>query len=285
MLQKAKIFRAKTLENAMQEACKYFALPRESLEITVIQAAKSGIFGIVPVQDAEIKVFPLSSIVKEVEPAKESKERLVKSAIPSFVQKPKMQTTNDPSILQKRSYSPLPVQNIVKVADIDVQTVISIVEELVKKILMVLVDEVAFTVKLELEEVRINISDGPWSAILIGKDHENLLAIQYIVSRILNQQTQRSFLVSVCVGEVTSSEENMLISMALRIATKVKSTQKTQQTLPLPAYQRRIIHMTLQDDPLIGTTTKGSDTLQSVVIFYQKKHQEKVDLDVSSIKE
>ncbi|SIO30424.1 Jag family protein [Halodesulfovibrio marinisediminis] len=50
-----KEFKGKTLDNAIEEACRYFNSPREKLEIDLINDAKTGIFGLVGAKKAKIK--------------------------------------------------------------------------------------------------------------------------------------------------------------------------------------------------------------------------------------
>lgn len=50
-----KEFQARGLDQAIMDACEYFAVPREQLEIEIIQDAKSGIFGIVGARKAKIR--------------------------------------------------------------------------------------------------------------------------------------------------------------------------------------------------------------------------------------
>ena len=49
-----KEFQGKDLDAAIREACEYYAVPREKLEIDIVQDAKSGIFGIVGARKAKI---------------------------------------------------------------------------------------------------------------------------------------------------------------------------------------------------------------------------------------
>ena len=54
-MNKFKDFQAKNIDQAIQAACEYFDLPREQLEIEIVQDAKSGIFGIVGARKAKIR--------------------------------------------------------------------------------------------------------------------------------------------------------------------------------------------------------------------------------------
>ena len=55
MMEGFKEFHGKDLDDAIRQACDYFAVAREKLEIDIIQDSKSGIFGIVGVRKALIK--------------------------------------------------------------------------------------------------------------------------------------------------------------------------------------------------------------------------------------
>ena len=50
-----KEFQGKNLDAAIQEACSYYNVAREKLEIEIVQDAKSGIFGIVGARKAKIR--------------------------------------------------------------------------------------------------------------------------------------------------------------------------------------------------------------------------------------
>ncbi|MDE7240518.1 R3H domain-containing nucleic acid-binding protein [Desulfovibrio sp.] len=50
-----KEFQGKDLDSAIAEACGYFDLPREKLEIEIVQDAKTGIFGIVGARKAKVR--------------------------------------------------------------------------------------------------------------------------------------------------------------------------------------------------------------------------------------
>ena len=51
----SKEFLGKTLDAAIAEACSYYDVPREKLEIEIIEDAKTGIFGIVGARKAKIR--------------------------------------------------------------------------------------------------------------------------------------------------------------------------------------------------------------------------------------
>ena len=54
-MSESKEFLGKTLDAAIAEACSYYDVPREKLEIEIIEDAKTGIFGIVGARKAKIR--------------------------------------------------------------------------------------------------------------------------------------------------------------------------------------------------------------------------------------
>ncbi len=57
-MNEAKDFQSKSVDEAIEEACSFFSCTREELEITILEGASSGIFGLVGVRKARIKAQP-----------------------------------------------------------------------------------------------------------------------------------------------------------------------------------------------------------------------------------
>jgi len=60
---------------------------------------------------------------------------------------------------------------------------------------------------------------------------------------------------------------NFLKSIALKKAEEVKRTRRTFIFYPLDSYERKIIHMTLQDDPEVTTESEGNSKYKRVRIL------------------
>ena len=65
--------------------------------------------------------------------------------------------------------------------------------------------------------------------------------------------------------------ETTLKDLALKVAGKVKKTGKFQLLEPMNPFERRIIHMTLQNDPDIYTKSEGTGRLKKVKISLKKR--------------
>ena len=62
-----------------------------------------------------------------------------------------------------------------------------------------------------------------------------------------------------------------LRSLALRMAEQVKMKQTSFALEPMPAYERRIIHLTLADNPDVSTESTGMGEARKVVILPKKE--------------
>lgn len=102
--------------------------------------------------------------------------------------------------------------------------------------------------------------------ILIGRQGQTLACLQYIVRLIVANQTKSWLPITIDVEEYRQRRDKSLQALAERIAEQVK-IRKTPFTLrPMPAYERRIIHLTLADYPDVTTESIGSGEARRVVI-------------------
>ncbi|NLN94522.1 MAG: KH domain-containing protein [Candidatus Hydrogenedens sp.] len=105
------------------------------------------------------------------------------------------------------------------------------------------------------------------SAILIGKHGITLNALQYLVNRMLtsgdNENTER---LMVDVGEYVSRRRASLVDMAKKMARRAKDTGRNVKLKPLSPQERRIVHLSLQNDPDIRTFSQGDSLYRSIII-------------------
>jgi len=104
------------------------------------------------------------------------------------------------------------------------------------------------------------------SALLIGKHGQTLDAVQYILNCILNKSALVKKKVTVNTENYRERREEMLIELAYRLASKVKRTGQELVMNPMPPHERRIIHVTLQNDDKVRTFSRGEGPERCVVI-------------------
>ena len=108
--------------------------------------------------------------------------------------------------------------------------------------------------------------------IIIGRRGQTLACLQYILRLIVGHQTKTWEPIVLDVEGYKQRRQESLKVLAKRVAQQVKE-RKTSFTLePMPAYERRIIHLTLATDPELSTVSIGQGESRKVVVQYQRKY-------------
>ncbi len=108
---------------------------------------------------------------------------------------------------------------------------------------------------------------------LIGRQGQTLSDLQYIVNRILFQQDEQSPKVMVDVGGYRAEAREALIKKAKDGAEKVRRWGDTVELEPLSAFDRRIVHHALKDDPDIVTQSVEVDGTNKKAILLRPRPQ------------
>lgn len=104
-------------------------------------------------------------------------------------------------------------------------------------------------------------------SILIGRKAETLNALQYITSLIIGKELGRSVPLSVDVEGYRTRRQEQIKQLANRIANQVTQTGRSQSLEPMPASERRIIHIELRDHPEVYTESIGEGNRRKIVIY------------------
>ncbi len=110
------------------------------------------------------------------------------------------------------------------------------------------------------------------SGRLIGRQGQTLSDLQYITNRILFQQDQSSPKVVVDVGGYRAQAREALVQKAQEAAEKVRRWGDVVELEPLSAFDRRIIHNALKDDPGIETQSVEVEGTNKKAILLRPKH-------------
>lgn len=113
------------------------------------------------------------------------------------------------------------------------------------------------------------VSDS--AGIIIGKRGKTLEALQLITNIIVNKDKEKWIKVILDIENYRDKRENTLTDLAVKVAGKVKKTGKFQILEPMNPFERRIIHMALQNDPRIFTKSEGAGNLKKVKIYLRRR--------------
>jgi spoIIIJ-associated protein len=101
---------------------------------------------------------------------------------------------------------------------------------------------------------------------LIGRKGERLSALQHLVNLMLSKQIGTWTRVLVDVEDYRGRRERQLRDLAQRAAARVVETGKMLQLEPMPALERRWVHLTLRDHPNVATQSIGEEPNRRVVL-------------------
>ena len=107
---------------------------------------------------------------------------------------------------------------------------------------------------------------GPDLGALIGRGGENLVALQQITSAITSRRVGRTVHVPLDIEGYRRRREEQLREIARRVASRVKASGQAVTLEPMLAYERRIVHLAVQDTPGVKTESVGVDPNRRVVI-------------------
>jgi spoIIIJ-associated protein len=107
---------------------------------------------------------------------------------------------------------------------------------------------------------------GQEAGILIGHHGQTLEAVQYLLNLVSTKGAAESKRIVLDVEGYRKRREETLTKLAARLADRVKQSGESEVLEPMSAQERRVIHMALQDDPNVATTSEGEEPFRRVVI-------------------
>lgn len=120
------------------------------------------------------------------------------------------------------------------------------------------------------EDIKIELK-GKNMGILIGYRGETLDSLQYLVSLVVNKNSENAYKrVILDTENYRAKREETLKSLANKMAHNVKKTGKYIKLEPMNPYERRVIHSTLQNDKYVSTYSEGEEPYRRVVIELKK---------------
>jgi len=110
------------------------------------------------------------------------------------------------------------------------------------------------------------------SGRLIGRQGQTLADLQYILNRILFQRDESVPKVTVDVGGYRAEARDALVKRAQEAAEKVRRWGEIVELEPMTAFDRRIVHTALKDDPDITTQSVEVDGTNKKVILLRPRN-------------
>jgi len=102
---------------------------------------------------------------------------------------------------------------------------------------------------------------------LIGRRGKTLGAVQYMVSRLINEDREERKKITIDVDGYNEDREEALRELAERTAERVLHNRKPASLRPMSPPERRVIHLTLQDHLEVATESFGDEGRRQVVVY------------------
>ena len=221
---------SQTVDEAIEKGLTDLGLPREAVEITVLDEGGSGILGFGSRQ-ARVRI---SVLTEEETEASDTSQAL----------------------------SPEDKDETLRLAE-------EIISELLEKMNMEANVNARYgeeSDKLPHRPILVDITGNDLS-VLIGRRAKTLNALQYITRLILGKELEHGIPLSIDVEGYRERRELQVRQLARRVAEQVADTGREQTLEPMPANERRFAHLELQDDPQVRTESAGTDPHRKVVIY------------------
>ncbi|WP_296399515.1 RNA-binding cell elongation regulator Jag/EloR [Acidaminococcus timonensis] len=238
----------KTVEDAVKAALAELGVSRDEVEVEVLESSKSSILGLFGGRDAKVRVT-----VKEA-PAPEPEVEPVAEAAPE-----KEEAPEEPAAPEKKEATDTREADLVATG--------AAAKEFLEKIFAAMGMDLIIEkfINHKEDEVVLKIH-GEGIGVLIGKHGQTLDALQYLTNLAGNKGRKTWNRVILDAENYRERRRQTLERLAKNLADRVKRTHKKAMLEPMNPYERKIVHMSLQNDPAITTYSEGEEPYRKVVI-------------------
>lgn len=129
--------------------------------------------------------------------------------------------------------------------------------------------DLKYELKEENDMIEVNII-GDDTGYLIGYRGEVLNSLQNILTNVVSKDLDGKIKVLLNIGGYREKREKDLENLANKIAGSVIKTRKSITLEPMSAYERKIIHLKLQDNDKVQTHSTGEEPYRKIVVSLKK---------------
>ncbi len=254
---------APSVEEAIEKGLTDLGLPSDAVDVEVLDEGSRGLFGL-GARQARVRL-----LVREAVPA------YVKEAAPAPVQEAA------PVVIAPRQEEAQPPKETVEaVAPADLTEedgqALQVAQDTVSELLGKMKVQAKVTSHFGQPDEAKNRApiivdiQGDDLSILIGKRSETLNALQYITSLIVGKELGHTIPLVIDVQGYRARRDMQIRQIGRRVAEQVIKTGRRQALEPMPANERRIIHMELRNHPDVFTESTGEEPYRKVNIIPKK---------------
>ncbi len=229
--------KGKDVEDAVKKAAQELNTTKDNIEYTVIEESNKTLFSILAPKYAIIK----AKVIDET--------------------KCNIKTQTAPVERKERE--------VIELTQEDKDLISEKIDSFLKEFLSAMELEFNHNIEFDNDNVKVVIN-GDNSGILIGYRGEILDALQTIINLAINKQIEKHVRIQVDTEGYREKRKKTLENLAHRIADNVVKSRKDITLEPMVAYERKIIHSTLQNNSKVETRSIGEEPYRKVVIALKK---------------
>jgi spoIIIJ-associated protein len=275
-------FNGKTVKEAIENACKELECEETLLEIDIVQEGARGFLGLVGQRNALIRARKRDILkeVMEVDPPDKRAGARKRSNKPSEAKRESPPRPERETAPESRTNKPEPkpkpeaeVEDDHPPAEAPEETRAALEEarEALAGILERMEMDAEVKPKVIDSAAYLDIK-GDGSGLLIGKRGQTLDALQFVVNKIINKPDRRKEKVEVIVDteNYRLRRREQFREKAIRKCRQAKKSLRPVSFEPMPANERRLVHMILSDDREIYTKSVGEGPRRHVIVYPKK---------------
>ena len=239
---KSFVFEGKTTNEAIENGLKELKVSKNKVDVKVLEAEdKRSFFSILTPRVVKVELTLKDDVKEPIEEKTEKSENIEKT-----------------------------VKKEIRTIEFDKDAVRKKLEDFLNEFIKNLPkNNLTYTIEFEENDVLINIS-GDDTGYLIGYRGETLNSLQTILTNVVSKDLNFKVKVLLNIGGYREKREKDLENLAMKIAGSVIKTRKSITLEPMSAYERKIIHLKLQDNDKVETHSVGEEPYRKIIVSLKK---------------
>ncbi|MFN2199145.1 MAG: RNA-binding cell elongation regulator Jag/EloR [Anaerolineales bacterium] len=274
---------APSVEEAIEKGLSQLNLPEEAVTVEVLDRGNKGLFGLGS-RDARVRlIVTQGSPTPDMEPAKQAAQRVPEQAEPQLEDQYEDEEFDEgesdfgeydeeeieDTFEEDFEYDESDEAELTAEQERSVKIARSTVADLLERMNVPAQVEAVFHPAQDEDDrptIWVNIT-GKDLSVLIGRRSQTLNALQYITALIVGKELGRSVPLVIDVEGYRSRREAQLRRLATTMADQAVKTGRIQALEPMPANERRIVHIAVRNYPGVTTKSIGEDPHRKVTII------------------
>jgi len=268
------ITKGKTIDDAINAAALELGVDRDDMSIEIIDTPFKGFLGIGSTP-AKVKATvgeddEINEILTAAKPQKQNKPKTEEKKPQEKKQFDNKKKNNAPHKPQPKPSQPKQYDDEKAPTEEELNAAAVQAKEFVEKTIQ-LMGITDYDIKVSTSGKTVHISlNGKNMGMLIGKRGDTMYAIQYLTSLAVNKEDGQFARIELDVENYREKRTVALEKLAARTAEKVLKTRRNVTMECMQAYERRVIHATLQNYEGVFTRSVGEEPYRKVVVYFDK---------------